>query len=133
MAEQIENLPVPGYTQGEVVPQDDVLYSTHRFTQKGVTVKAGEGVLPAGTVLARQTSTKKYVKYASGGSDGANVAVGILRKAIDVTDEDKFGNIVISGILKRTVVSSANTGGISAVVSAFTGSRDSSALGTFTF
>jgi hypothetical protein len=133
MVDQIGNeIPVPSFTRGGTVANDEVLYSYARFTQKGVTLLKDQGILYTGTVLARQTSTKKYVKYASGGSDGANVAVGILRKTVDTTGEDKLGNIIISGILKREKVSSAN-GGITAVVSAFTGSRDSAALGTFTF
>lgn len=139
MVDQIGNeIPAPGVYTGTHVEQDEILYSyTGRFTQKGVTLKAGEGVLVAGTVLARETSTKKFVKYASGGSGGTNVAVGILRKTVDTgTDaagKSYLGNIIISGILKLVKISSANAGGDSAVLSAFTGSRKSDVLGTFTF
>lgn len=138
MVDQIGNeIPAPGVYRGKTVPNDEILYSyTGRFTQKGVTLKPGQGVLHAGTVLARDNASKKYVKYSSGGSGGHNVAVGILRKTVDTgTDVNApayLGNIVISGILRLDKVSSAN-GGVSAVTNAFAGSRHSDVLGTFTF
>src|ERR671913_339281 len=101
MVDQIGNeIPAPGVYKGAVIANDEILYSyTGRFTQKGVTLKPGQGVLVAGTVLARQTSSKKYVKYASGGGDGSNVAVGILRKTVDTTNDAAapayLGNIII--------------------------------------
>lgn len=135
MAEQIGNhIPAPGYAKGAYVNDDELLMSTVGYTQKGVTLKPNQGVLPLGTVLARETASKKYVKFVSGGSGGAEVAVGILRQTVDTDSATQtyLQNIVIKGILNRQKVSSAN-GGISAIVTAFPGSRDSAVLNTFTF
>lgn len=137
MADQYGNsIPAPGLYKGTHFPDDELLVSTEGgFTQKGVTLKSGQGVLPLGTVLARQTSTKKYVKFVSGGADGSGTAVGVLRKTTDTgTDAAApsfLANIVTNGILNLTKVSSAN-GGTSAILTAFTGSRENTVLGTFT-
>src|SRR5712692_9309174 len=61
----------------------ELLYSTVGYTQKGVTVAGGQGILPIGTVLGRKTTDKKYYVYATGNSDGTQTAHGILRNAID--------------------------------------------------
>lgn len=107
-------IPAAGFRRGNNVPDDELLYSTAGFTQKGVQLKAGQGELLLGTVLARETSSKKYVKFNSAGSDGTNVAVGVLRKTVDTgTDpegQEYMGNVVISGLLKLDRVSRANGG-----------------------
>jgi hypothetical protein len=107
-------IPAAGITRGSNVPDDELLYSTVGFTQKGVTLAAGQGTLVLGTALARRTSDKLYVKFNNAGSDGTNVPVGILRKTVDTgSDEDGqkyLANIVIAGILKLQKVSSANGG-----------------------
>lgn len=131
MVDQTGNaIPVTGFTIGPSVPDEEILYSTVGFTQKGVTLAAGQGKLQAGTVLARRTSTNFYEKYNSAGSDGLNVAVGILRKSVE-TGSDANGqkynaNIVIAGIMKLKSISSANAG-VPSVLSAVT----NSVLGTF--
>ncbi len=108
-------IPAPGYLTGDIYNDDEILYSTHGgFTQKGVTLEPGQGVLLGGTVLARKTSTKRYVKYAAAGSDGTNTAIGILRKSIDTGTDPAgqiwLGNIVEAGFLKLTPVTNANSG-----------------------
>lgn len=91
---------VPGTSAVSVVSPEEILFSYAKFTQKGVTLKKGQGVIAAGTLLARETATKKYVKYNDAGSGGAEVAKGVLRQSVDTTNSDYLGNIVISGILK---------------------------------
>lgn len=134
MAEQIGNhIPAPGYSKGAYVGDDELMYSMQGYTQKGVTLKPGQGVLPLGTVLARETASKQYVKFVSGGSGGAEVAVGVLRQTVDTNLSGTYlQNIVITGILNLTKVSSAN-GGFAAIVTGFPGSRANAALNTFTF
>jgi hypothetical protein len=109
-------IPAPGLTRGTVTTDDELLYASEpgSYHQKGVTLEPGQGVLLLGTILARKTSTKRYVKYASGGSDGAGTALGILRKTVD-TGTDPEGqvwqaNILYSGFLKLDKVSAANSG-----------------------
>lgn len=129
-------IPAAGITRGTNVPDDEILYSTVGFTQKGVTLAAGKGTLVAGTVLARRTTTKLYEKYASGGSDGTNVPVGVLRKTVetgsDANGQKYLANIVIAGILKLQKVSSANGGVVSGITTGL-GATTNDVLGTFKF
>lgn len=109
------SVPAPGLAFGEHTIDDELLYSSHQnYTQKGVTLEPGQGVLLLGTILARKTSTKRYVKYVSGGADGAGTALGILRKTTDTgasADAQVWlGNILYAGMLKLDKVSAANSG-----------------------
>jgi hypothetical protein len=129
-------IPAAGISRGTNIPDDEILYSTVGFTQKGVTLAAGQGRLLAGTVLARETSTKTYKKYVSGGSGGLQTPVGVLRKTVetgaDVDGQKYMGNIVISGILKLKAVSSANGGVVSGITTGL-GATTNDVLGTFKF
>lgn len=106
------SLALPGTGQVAEKTPGDIVASTVGFAQKGVTLLSGQGILPAGTVLARQTSTKKYVLYDNGGSGGAEIAVGILAERTDTTDGDCAGNMIIGGILKYSHLSGLDSAGI---------------------
>jgi hypothetical protein len=110
--EDFDRIPVPGFDTGKVYTDPELLYSTNGFTQKGVTLKGGQGILRLGTILAQHSTTKKYEKYNSAGSNGLDTAVGILRRTVD-TDandaEDQLANIVVMGMVKLNFVSYANT------------------------
>jgi len=93
-------LHVPGTSAKATYQPKEILASYARYTQKGVTLAQGQGLLAAGTVLYRNSSTKKYTATASG--NGA--AKGVLRRDVDTTDEDKLANIVMSGILKNSLL-----------------------------
>lgn len=108
-------LHVPGHTVKAQYTPTEILASYARFTQKGVTLAKDQGVLAAGTAIGRVTSTKKYVPYATGASDGSQNIVGFLRREVDTTGEDKLGNVVISGILKRSLLVGLDSGGITAL------------------
>lgn len=116
MANSYEKLPVPGFTSPTSVYTDvEILYSTAGFTQKGVTLAGGQGILPAGTVLGQNSTTKKYHVYNNGASDGTQTAAGVLRRAVDTGGAgaaDQLGNIVIAGILKNDLVSGADSNAI---------------------
>lgn len=109
-------VPAPGFFKGATSDDPELLFSTARFTQKGVTLAAGQGIVEIGQVLAQRTTDKKWVKYDNGGSDGAGVARGFLRRSIDTgADEDApeyQGNIVISGILKNALVKGLDSAAI---------------------
>jgi hypothetical protein len=129
-------IPNAGFRTGNRVVDDELLVSTNGgFTQKGVTLKAGQGILPLGTILARETASKKYVKYAAtGGAAGANVARGILRSTVDTgsdaAGQEYLNNIVIRGILNLTKVKTANSGVDLATI---LGARTDDVWNTFTF
>lgn len=96
----------------------ELLSGTEAFSQTGVTVAGGQGILPIGTVLGRKTSDKKYYVYATGNSDGTQTARGILRNSIDTgvagTPQavDQQANMVHRGTLVATLVSGADSGAI---------------------
>ncbi len=121
-------LPVPGVSVGAEFTDPEILYSTAGFTQKGVTIASGQGILPAGTVLARRSSDKKYVVYNNAGSGGAEVARGVLRKAVNTAAGDQLANIVIQGILKLSLVSGADSAALADL-----GAVSDSVRGTFKF
>lgn len=101
--------PAPDFRSGGKIVDQELLYSTTGYVQKGVTLKPGQGVLPLGTILKRDTATKKYVKTTT-----PSEAEGILRKTVDTgTDENGqsfLGNILYAGLLKHSLVTAANSG-----------------------
>lgn len=102
------NIPVPGVTVKDEVLPGDILASYARLIQKGGTFVLGatsgpdsDGILPAGTVVGRVTSSGKFAEYDDGNSPaGVGVAVGVLRETIDVSESDVLGNIIFGGVLK---------------------------------
>ncbi len=127
--DSFERIPSPGFTSPthEYAPTE-ILYSAVGLRQKGVTLAANQGILPAGTVLAQHSSTKRYHVYANGGSNGLGTPVGVLRRAVNTNTGEQQGNIVISGALKLSLVSGADSNAITAL-----NARTSSAMGTFIF
>jgi len=126
-----QKIPVPGYNTGNTYTDPEILYSTAGFTQKGVTIAGGQGILPAGTVLGQKTSDKKYYVYDNVGAGGIATARGVLRRAVDTGtagSADQLGNIVIQGILKSTLVSGADAAALTAL-----GATVDSVRGTFKF
>lgn len=106
-------LKTPGVFTGPSSSDVEILASAIGYRQKGVTLAAGQGILPAGTVLGRISATKLYVVYDNGGSDGEQVARGVLRQGVDTgTDEAGTtvqGNILVSGLLVNSKVSGADS------------------------
>jgi hypothetical protein len=134
MATQYQNLPVPGFVSPTGDYTDpEILYSTAGFTQKGVTVGSGQGVLAAGTVLGQKTSDKKYYAYNNASGDGTQVARGVLRRPIDTGATvsaafDQVSNIVIQGILKYSMVVGADAAALTDL-----GATVDTVRGTFKF
>ncbi len=128
MTSAFEFLPVPGYSQGPEFKDPEILYSTVGYTQKGVTIAGGQGILPAGTVVGRRTSDKKYYVYNNGAGNGTEVARGVLRRGADTTKGDQLGNIVITGILKLSAVSGADASALTDL-----GATVDTVRGTFKF
>lgn len=127
--DSFEKIPVPGFSSPtHSYAPTEILYSAVGLRQKGVTLAANQGILPAGTVLAQHTTNKRYYVYANGGSNGLGTPVGVLRRAVNTNTGEQQGNIVISGALKLALVSGADSNAITAL-----NARTSSAMGTFIF
>lgn len=113
MANVYDTIPVPSLASGDTFTDSELLYSYAGFSQKGVTLAGGQGILPIGCVLGRKTSDKKYYPYNNSNSDGTEVARGILRRSVDTgtggTAKDVLGNIVIAGILKLSLISGSDS------------------------
>src|SRR6478735_8573024 len=86
-------IPAPAYVSGPVTADDEILFSTVGYVQKGVTLKPGQGVLPGGTALVQDAATKQYIKATTAGA-----AEGILRKTTD-TGVDAQAQVFLANIL----------------------------------
>lgn len=71
-------IPSPGYFKGNFSTDDELMYSMNGYTQKGITIKAGQGVLLLGTVMGRKTGDKKWYKYDDSGVGGVTNEVQTL-------------------------------------------------------
>ncbi len=139
---------VPGYTKPTHVygatygdefhaeAVQELLLSTAGYTQRGVTLAGGQGVVPTGCIIARHTASGKYVIYQSGATDGRQTALGILRDGRDTggtggttlagltlsgtsttytaspagkVATDALGNLVYRGVLNASLVSGTDS------------------------
>lgn len=113
MAEQVfHNLGVPGFSDTQTYKHREILSSTVGFTQRGVIMAAGQGVVLAGTILAQKTSDNKYYVYNNAANDGREVARGVLRDSVNTAYGDQQVNLVIAGILKSNMLSGLNADAI---------------------
>lgn len=94
----------------------ELLLSYAGFTQRGVTLAAGQGVLPTGCVIGRHTSSGKYFAYNAAATDGRAVPVGVLR---DARDTGGVGSASLSAFNANT--NGVNPDGITLAGSAGTG------------
>jgi len=95
--------PVPGYTKpthqfgrsfGDEfhAPSDDELLASYAaFTQRGVTLAGGQGILPTGCVLAQHTASKVYFCNDQVATDGRQHVLGLLRDARDTGGNGSTG------------------------------------------
>jgi hypothetical protein len=116
----------------------ELLLSMSGYSQRGVTLAGGNGVLPTGCVLAQNTSTGKYVAYTAGGSNGTATALGILRDSRDTggtsspsgkASTDCQANLVYRGILNSNLISGTDT---TSLVSGTGGGIGSGTTGAYT-
>ena len=67
------------------------------FTRETVTLVSGAGKLEPGTVLGKITTGGKYTILTPGASNGSQNAAGILWDAVDATDADAPGVVILRG------------------------------------
>jgi hypothetical protein len=142
---------VPGYTKpthefgqpygdefhAEVVYE--LLLSAVAYSQRGVTLAGGQGVLPTGCVIARHTASGLYTIYQAGATDGRQTPAGVLRDGRDTggtggttlpglslsgtsttytaspagkSATNALGNLVFRGTLNASLVSGTDTTGL---------------------
>ncbi|WNN94997.1 hypothetical protein SEA_MAGRITTE_20 [Microbacterium phage Magritte] len=101
-------IPAPGFRTGGGVIDDELMFDMNGYSQRGVTLKPGQGVLLLGTLIKQDPTSKQYVKT------NGNDAQGVLRQSIDTgTDPNGQvwqGNIVTMGQLKLSKMQAANSG-----------------------
>jgi hypothetical protein len=114
MPDQVGDLPVPGTSGVSEVKPADILYSYAHLTQKGVTMaKVSSGALiAAGTAIGIITASKKAIPYVGGASDGSEICIGFLRQAVDTTDGEKLGNVVMGGVVRYSLLTGVDAGAI---------------------
>ncbi len=98
-------IPAPGYYQGDTSTDDELLASSARFTQKGVTLAPGQGVIPLGTVMERGAD-KRWIKATTDAADTYPLRTGVDTGS-SADAKVLLGNIVIAGILKLDRVRAA--------------------------
>lgn len=135
MVEQYGNsIPAPGFKGPRKTGVNvEILYSTIGYTQKGVALKPGQGLLLAGTLLVQDSTSKEYIKWT-----GTGQPVGILRQSTETgsdAEADKYlGNVVITGMVQLRKIKAAHSGLTdTALAGAFTGSRVNTVYGYFKF
>jgi hypothetical protein len=140
--------PVPSYTKpthqfgrsfGDEfhAPSDDELLASYAaFTQRGVTLAGGQGLIPTGAVLAQHSASKKYFVNSQTATDGRQTVLGLLRDNRDTGGNggsglsgytftgstptfpaspsgkvatDILGNLVIRGLVNLSLVSGGDT------------------------
>ena len=94
----------------------ELLLSMAGYTQRGVTLAAGQGILPTGCVIARHTASGRYFAYNAAATDGRQTPVGVLR---DARDTGGPGSASLSAYNANT--NSVNPDGITLAGSAGTG------------
>lgn len=129
-------IPAPGLGINNPSTTDQELKaSTVGYTQRGGTLAGGQGVLPLGTILAKNTTSKQWVKFTSGGANGAGTAAGVLRKTTD-TGASGAGtfeaNIAVRGSLKYDLVSTANGSELAAATTSL-GAKVNATMNIFSF
>ena len=67
------------------------------YTRETVTIASGAGKLSPGTVLGKITTGGKYTVLTPGASNGSQNAAGILWAAVDATDADAPGVVILRG------------------------------------
>lgn len=115
MSEVGNIVPVPSFDRKGYTTDKELLASTIGFTQRGVTLAGGQGILSLGTVIGRKTADKLYYVYNSGNGDGTEVPRAVLRSSVDTgTNAGKrfFGQAVYAGILKNNLLSGADANAI---------------------
>ena len=88
MREFIEGVRAGGYIADEV---------SVNLSRKQVVVAAGAGIVQAGTVMAVNSTSGKYVPLAPGGANDTDDAAGVLFDTVDATDAD--ADAVVSAAL----------------------------------
>lgn len=77
---------------------------TYPVVTMPATVVSGAGVIVANTVLGRITASGKVTPYASGNSDGSEVAEIILTEDVDATSEDVPSTVYVTGEFNKAAL-----------------------------
>ena len=67
------------------------------YTSETVTLASGAGKRAPGTVLGKITTGGKYTALAPAATNGSQNAAGILWGAVDATDADALGVVILRG------------------------------------
>lgn len=84
----------------------ELLLSTAGYTQRGVTLLGGQGVVPTGAILARESTSGGYTMYQPGGTNGRATALGVLRDARDTGGVGGATTVLLSGNNTNVTISS---------------------------
>lgn len=68
-----------------------------RLNREEVTIVAGAGVLPTGTVMGKISASGKYKRHVNGAGDGTQTAVAVLLNAVDASGGSDVNGVLVTG------------------------------------
>lgn len=68
-----------------------------RLNREEVTIVAGAGVLPTGTVMGKISASGKYKRHVNGAGDGTQTAVAVLLNAVDASGGSDVKGVLVTG------------------------------------
>jgi hypothetical protein len=74
-----------------------------------ITIAEGQGVLPRGTMLAKNSTDGKYYIWDESKEDGTENLVGILGCEVDTTDADAKGFLYVNGEFNKVALFAGTT------------------------
>lgn len=95
-------------------PADELFAGTFPRREKEILVEAGQNVV-RGQVMAKKTSTGKYVAYVNGGADGTGTPVGILGTDVEATGGDVQGFLYVTGEFNQNALTGFEEAGRTAL------------------
>lgn len=68
-----------------------------RLNREEVTIVAGAGILPTGTVMGKISASGKYKRHVNGAGDGTQTAVAVLLNAVDASGGTDVKGVLVTG------------------------------------
>ena len=76
-----------------------------RLNREEVTIVAGAGVLPTGTVMGKISASGKYKRHVNGAGDGTQTAVAVLLNAVDASGGSDVKGVLVTGNAEIVAIS----------------------------
>lgn len=92
-------MPLPGISTTQGVSSEYKLVGLDKCVFQGITLAPAVAALAKGTVMGVVTATKLWIAYSDAGTDGEEVARGILDNDVAIDTANQSANILIIGVV----------------------------------